>query len=457
MSTPPRRYGARELGRDRERARRAAQPAQRLAGRHHLGRAELERELALVGVLRDDGDLARVGEAAQGQRREQADRAGAAHQHARVVLDPGAQRGVDGARDRLDQDRLLVREPLGHRVQLAAVGDEGLAPAAAGVGAEAGLEAGGEVADGDPAAAVGGARGARLARLDAAGGAGQDRVDHHAGAGGQVLAVVEEVGHDLVARHERHRHDARRSSGWCARTGRRGRSRRRRRGGSAAAPSPGRSTLRLVDGHQAQGSGVAGEDPGQPVADGPPGQVAGERAVHLQRQHHRRTPAGLRGRDGGVGAGPVDDRPVLAPGMPRQRHVGAHRDRSARPRRAAAGRSGCRRSRSCSPGRCPRSAAQCRIHAARDSPTSGDAARKPVQMPRSSAARSAASMWSKSGAIGRVSGRIAPVMRTVVWPAARCSRMRRTAAGASRDRTWSVSTSSTTLSRSASRAPAYSR
>ena len=70
--------------------------------------------------------------------------------------------------------------------------------------------------------------------------------------------------------------------------------------------------------------------------------------------------------------------------------------------------------------------------------------RRPARRPRCgrTAARS-----------GRVSGRIAPVISTVRWPAARCSRIRRTASGESRDSTWSVRCSSAIASRSASRAP----
>ena len=45
--------------------------------------------------------------------------------------------------------------------------------------------------------------------------------------------------------------------------------------------------------------------------------------------------------------------------------------------------------------------------------TRGEVASWPVHAPRSSTARSAASMWSKRGRSGRVSGRIAPVMSTV--------------------------------------------
>ena len=156
-------------------------------------------------------------------------------------------------------------------------------------------------------------------------------------------------------------------------------------------------------------------------------------------------------------ARPVDDVPAQPPGVPEQRDVRAAPRPGCRPPRAAAGRSSCRRSRTTPPGRCrwrrPTSASTrpgTRRPAART-------ARKPVHRPRSSTPSSAASMWSNSGASGRVSGRIAPVIRIVGCPAARCSRTRRTAAGASRASTWSVRNASTTSSRSLSRAPSYSR
>ncbi len=153
--------------------------------------------------------------------------------------------------------------------------------------------------------------------------------------------------------------------------------------------------------------------PGSRPPTRPAGHVAGQRAVHLQRQHHRRTPAGVERPGGGVGAGPVDDVPPAPPGVPEERDVGPDGDRVAhrgeqRQVGVAVGVAVGRR-----PGRCRWSRPTARSHAARDSPTSGDAARKPVQTPRSSTARSAASMWSNSGASGRVSGRIAPVISTV--------------------------------------------
>ena len=92
----------------------------------------------------------------------------------------------------------------GTGVQLARVGDHLRRPAAAGVAAEARLQAGLEVAERDPlavaevAALAGGAH-----RRDAAGDAAEHRLEHD-----PVAAVgLAEVGHDLVAGHERERHD----------------------------------------------------------------------------------------------------------------------------------------------------------------------------------------------------------------------------------------------------------
>ena len=206
-STPPRRYGAENSGLSwnapvERRTRRSTS-----SGADDLGGAQLERQLALVAVLGDHDDLAGRGQLAQGERGEQPDRPGAADEHPVVGAYAGAQRGVHGAGHRLDQQRLLVGVALGDHVHLAAVRRQLLAPAAAGVLAEPGLEAGRQVADGDPAAPVGGAGRAVLAGLHAAGGAGQHRVEHDPGAGRQVLAVVQELADDLVAGHERQRHE----------------------------------------------------------------------------------------------------------------------------------------------------------------------------------------------------------------------------------------------------------
>ena len=118
-----------------------------------------------------------------------------------VAGDAGCDRGVDRARRRLDHHRGLVAHPVGHAVQLALVGDERGAPAAARVGAEAGLQTGLQVAEGETLASIGGALGTGFARrVDAAGRAGQHGLDD------DTRAVVE-VAHDLVPGHERERHD----------------------------------------------------------------------------------------------------------------------------------------------------------------------------------------------------------------------------------------------------------
>ncbi len=80
-STPPKRYGEENSGWSLEGARGATYPPQHLARGHHLGRAELARELLLVAVLGDHDDLAGVGELAQRERGEEAHRPRAADQH----------------------------------------------------------------------------------------------------------------------------------------------------------------------------------------------------------------------------------------------------------------------------------------------------------------------------------------------------------------------------------------
>src|SRR5699024_6267603 len=140
-------------------------------------------------------------------------------------------------------------------------------------------------------------------------------------------------------------------------------------------------------------------------------QEARKRAVHLQSKHHR-LPAGLSGR-------PIES--GLAQSKLRQRFVRAcrysvtsGRTATGQPTASTSGRSEWL---SAYPYEADRSTslsrAQFRIQDARASPVKGDEARKPVHTPVSSTARSAASMWSNSGASGRVSGRIAPVMSTV--------------------------------------------
>ena len=192
-----------ELRLELEGARRPTYAAQHLVGLHDLGRAELQGQVALVAVLGDDDDLAGRGELAQRQGREQADRSGAADQHPVVGCTPARSAVCTAHDERLHEQRLLVGPALGHHVHLAAVRDQLLAPAATGVLAEPGLQSRREVADGDPRAAVGVAGHAVLA--------GSTPRAAHVSTGSrttrvpasQVLAVLEQLGDDLVAGHER--------------------------------------------------------------------------------------------------------------------------------------------------------------------------------------------------------------------------------------------------------------
>ena len=90
--------------------------------------AERRGERLLVRVAGADDDL-HVGHVpAQAGDRGQTHRAGAEHGDDRTLdaaeHGPGEQRGVDAAGSRFDEHGLLVGHRVGHRVQLAVVGDE---------------------------------------------------------------------------------------------------------------------------------------------------------------------------------------------------------------------------------------------------------------------------------------------------------------------------------------------
>ena len=145
------------------------------------------------------------------------------------------ERGVDGAGGRLDHHGGLVAHVVGHGVELAGVGDHRRAPAAAGVAAEAGLQPGLEVAEGQPLAVAEVAAGAgRAGRVDAAGHAAEHRLQHDA-------AVVVGVGHDLVAGDEREADDRLEVAAGACRRWSTGRCRRCRPAGAGRGPSPGRA------------------------------------------------------------------------------------------------------------------------------------------------------------------------------------------------------------------------
>src|SRR3954471_2642926 len=103
--------------------------------------AEAARGGLLAGVLGDaDQRGARRG-FSYGREREQPDRARADDRDGLAWLDVGDLRGVQRAGQRLDEHRVLVGQLVGDGVQLRLVRDEALAPAAAAVAAETGLEA----------------------------------------------------------------------------------------------------------------------------------------------------------------------------------------------------------------------------------------------------------------------------------------------------------------------------
>ena len=119
---------------------------------------------ALLGVSgRDDQRTAAILVARGGDRgqSQQPDGAGT-DDHGLVTV--VAQRGVCRARGRFDHHRGLVAEIVGNVDQLAGVGDHPRAPAATGVGAEAALQPGFEVAERDALAQVGAPRRALAAQ-----------------------------------------------------------------------------------------------------------------------------------------------------------------------------------------------------------------------------------------------------------------------------------------------------
>src|SRR4051794_9776782 len=107
------------------------------------------------------------------------------------------------AGERLDEDRLLVRQRVRQRVQLRVVRDELAAPAAARVRAESRLQTGGDVADGDPVAPVALPGSARVAGFETPGLACEHWVEHDAGADRHARGVVERLADDFVTGNER--------------------------------------------------------------------------------------------------------------------------------------------------------------------------------------------------------------------------------------------------------------
>ncbi len=191
-----------------------------LIGGQRLGAAELARQALLVGVACPDQDHRRHWAApdrrqvAERSRHQQAERPCTDHRHDVTFGDRCAEHGVHRAGHRFDGHGVHVAQALGHRVELAGVGDEPRRrPAATRVGAEPCLQAGPDVAEGEIPAVPdvpGPAGGA--GRLDPACCASEHRLQHDPAPRGQHCAVradgvLGDRADDLVARHEGERHD----------------------------------------------------------------------------------------------------------------------------------------------------------------------------------------------------------------------------------------------------------
>ena len=191
----------------RERAREPETPG----GPHDLTRAddlvrpEIAGEAALIRVLGDRHERPGQAEGTQRGHSAEPEGAGTEHEHAGAALDAGGAGRMDGAGGRLDHHRRLVGEVRRHLVELTAVSDEAHGPAAAGVGAVAGLQTGGERPEGDPFAAALPALPAGCTKLsDATRLAAEHRLDDDSA---PVEVAPQYVGNDLVAGHEREADD----------------------------------------------------------------------------------------------------------------------------------------------------------------------------------------------------------------------------------------------------------
>src|SRR5207248_7474674 len=112
-----------------------------LGRRHDLVRAELARQVALRWVLGDRDQASGWGEELDRGDGQQPDSPRAGHDHDVVLGRPAPQRGVDAAREWLDEDRRLIAQRVGHLVDLRGVRDENLSPPPAGAGAVTRLQA----------------------------------------------------------------------------------------------------------------------------------------------------------------------------------------------------------------------------------------------------------------------------------------------------------------------------
>ena len=167
----------------------------------------------LLLVLGRDDHMPGLGEELERHQRQDADRAGADHEHGLAGGDGRPLRGVDRTGERLEQHGDLVRDGVGDREQLRAMGHHRAGPAAARVGAVARLQTGFQVTDRDAVTTVRRAGGAVRTQRFAASRAREHAAHHDAGARRQVITVLRELTDDLVAGHERRRHERREVEG----------------------------------------------------------------------------------------------------------------------------------------------------------------------------------------------------------------------------------------------------
>ena len=258
---------------------------------HHVG-AQVDGQLALLRVLGRGDEGAGTDVAAYGGDGAQADGARPEHDDGRRLIDPRPEGGVDRAGGRLDHHRRLVGHVVGDGVELALVRHHGRRPTTARVGAVADLQAGLELAQGEVLAAAGQAGGAeRAGRVDPSGPAAEHRLDH------DPAAVA--VGDDLVARHERERHDRLEVAGRLPVD--RGQVGAADPGQAGPDPPPARpGQVGLVDVGQAQRA-EPGARPGRQPAGHHGRPVAGQVAAELEGAHQAEAPR--RGARGSRGTG----------------------------------------------------------------------------------------------------------------------------------------------------------
>src|SRR5215469_1066580 len=269
--------------------------------------------LALKGILCDHDQPPRWREEADSRDGEQADGARALHDHDVALARASPQRCVHTAGERLEKDGSFVGQAVGHRVELTLMGDQDFAPAAAGGGAVAGLEANRDGSLGHVLAEADAPfRTVPAGRRETTDATAQGRLDNHS-------STVVELTNDLVAGHEGIAGERVEIERGVSRDGGRVRPTNAAHAGSDTHPAwTGRSRLRDVA--QVEHREVTRRDAG--VSSRRPDQrVGGYRSVVLECEHQRRTPSRYCGERGsGMGSrqlpGAIPHRSIRQPRCP---------------------------------------------------------------------------------------------------------------------------------------------